>query len=334
VAQASTAVQPAEATANRPDTSVHFGGDIYLYQFLPMDVAGETPKFELYALSAQIDGRHGRWGFHADYRFRTTKLRNFFPGNTWLQQGYVSYATPWGELKAGSFYRRVGLDWDGSFFGNLQYFDGLKLDPEFGLGFEGSHRFSDHWSSEYSVQYFSNDAGINGSLPGRDFISEAGAHARHDVTARFAPVLHLYRDTSLTVGGSWAHGDIRRDSGPDNQRQQWATDATLQTGPLLTYGELLHQSIAGQILVAPQPADYGLAGIRWTRGRYQPRLNFSQANYHGLKPHREYILQPGVTVLLGGGFSVLTEYDFWRSRTALQNTTVDRSLNLVLAYHF
>ncbi|HUZ46625.1 MAG TPA: hypothetical protein VMW54_08310 [Terriglobia bacterium] len=151
---------------------IHFGGDVYLFQYVPVGISGARPRFELYAFSALLDGQKGPWGFHADYRFRTTKLRSFFPGNTWLQQGYVRYRTPWGEFKAGSFYKRVGLDWDDSFFGNIQYFDGLKLDPEYGLGFEGSHSLSGRLGAEYSLQYFSTDSGINGSLPGRDFVSE------------------------------------------------------------------------------------------------------------------------------------------------------------------
>ncbi|HET7099804.1 MAG TPA: hypothetical protein VFJ52_01530, partial [Terriglobia bacterium] len=102
---------------------IHFGGNVYLFQYVPLGIAGARPKFELYAFSALVDGQKGPWGFHADYRFRTTKLRSFFPGNTWLQQGYVRYRTDYGEFNAGSFYRRVGLDWDDSFFGNIEYFD-------------------------------------------------------------------------------------------------------------------------------------------------------------------------------------------------------------------
>jgi len=313
---------------------VHFGGNVYLYQYVPLGIPGAHPKFELYAFSALVDAQKGAWGFHADYRLRTTKLRSYYPGNTWLQQGYVRYRTPWGEVKAGSFYRRVGLEWDDSFFGNIEYFDGFMLDPEFGVGFEGSHDLSGRLGAEYSLQYFSTNAPVNGSLPGRDFVSEPGASAKNDVTMRFAPVWHFNKWSSLNVGGSFAQGAIDRDAGPHNLRRQIAADATLQLGPILTYGEVLRQTVSGVVVLPPQDATYTLAGIRWARGRYQPRFNFSQANYHGLSGGREYILQPGITVRLVDNLSFIYEFDFWREVSVVNPTTIDRSLNLVLLYHF
>ncbi|MGH9355432.1 MAG: hypothetical protein ACRD10_04820 [Terriglobia bacterium] len=313
---------------------IDVGGDVYLYQYIPSGVPGVQPKFELYAFSALLDAQHGHWGFHSDYRLRTTKLRSFYPGNTWLQQGYVRYDTRYGEFRAGSFYRRVGLVWDGSFFGNVQYFDGLKLDPEFGVGFEGAHDFSSRLGGEYSAQYFSTDARINGSLPKRDFVSEPGAHAKNDLTARFAPVLHFSPDISLTMGGSLAHGAIDRDGGPNNSRNQFAADATLQMGPLLTYGEILRQDVQGVVIQPPLNATYMLAGVRWARGRYQPRFNFSQGNYFGFSRRRDYIFQPGITIRLADGFSFIYEYDFWRETAISSSQTLDNSQNLVLLYHF
>jgi hypothetical protein len=322
---------------SRPEieiAGINVSGDAYLYQYVPVGVPGVQPKFELYAFSVQLDGQHGPWGFHSDYRLRTTKLRSFYPGNTWLQQGYVHYRTPLGEFRAGSFYRRVGLDWDDSFFGNIQYFDGLKLDPEFGVDFEGAHSLAGRLGAEYSVQYFSTDARINGSLPGRDFVSEAAARAKNDVTVRFAPVWHLNDWASLTVGGSVGRGAIDRDNGPNNSRRQVAADATLKLGPVLTYGELLRQTVSTPVVLPPQDATYTLAGVRWARGRYQPRLNYSQANYHDLNRRREFIFQPGITVRLADGFSFIYEHDFWQDVTQASRTTLDRSLNLVLNYHF
>lgn len=313
---------------------VHFGGNVYLYQYVPLGIPGVQPRFELYAFSALVNAQKGAWGLHVDYRFRTTKLRSYYPGNTWLQQGYVSYRTRLGEFLAGSFYRRVGLEWDGSFFGNIEYFDGLMLDPEFGVGFEGSHDLSGHLGTEYSLQYFSTNSPVNGSLPGRDFVSEPGAHAKNDVTMRFAPVWHFNKWLSLTVGGSFAQGAIDRDSGPHNLRRQIAADATLHLGPILTYGEILRQTVNGVVVLPPQDATYSLVGVRWVRGRYQPRFNFSQANYHEINGRREYILQPGITIRLVDNLSFIYEYDFWREVSIIKPKTLDRSLNFVLLYHF
>jgi len=340
-AEASAASAVEQETHSQPEKSIHsvpapihFGGNVYLYQYAPLGVSGARPKFELYAFSALVEGQKGPWGFYADYRFRTTKLRSFFPGNTWLQQGYVRYRTPYGEFKAGSFYRRVGLEWDDSFFGNIEYFDGFMLDPEFGVGFDGSHELSRRLGAEYSMQYFSTSAPVNGSLPGRDFVSEPGARAKNDVTARFGPVWHFSDWASLNVGGSFAQGTIERDTGPHNRRSQVAGDVTLQLGPLLTYGEVLRQRVSGPVVMPPQDATYTLEGVRWARGRYQPRLNYSQANYHGLNGRREYILQPGINIRLADNLTFIYEFDFWRELSVMKPTTLDRSMNLVLLYHF
>lgn len=340
-AEAGAASPVGQQTRSHPEKTVravlspiHFGGNVYLYQYVPLGVSGARPKFELYAFSVLVEGQKGPWGFYADYRFRTTKLRSFFPGNTWLQQGYVRYRTPYGEFKAGSFYRRVGLEWDDSFFGNIEYFDGFMLDPEFGVGFQGSHELSRRLGAEYSLQYFSTNAPVNGSLPGRDFVSEPGARAKNDVTARFAPIWHFNQWASLNVGGSFARGTIERDTGPHNRRSQVAGDVTLQLGPLLTYGEVLRQTVSGPVVMPPQDATYTLEGVRWARGRYQPRLNYSQANYHGLNRRREYILQPGISIRLADSLTFIYEFDFWRELSVMKPTTLDRSLNLVLLYHF
>lgn len=336
---AKTSPNPPSPISSQPEAKIKIagidvGGDVYLFQYVPLGLSGAQPRFELYAFSAKLRSQRGPWNFYMDYRFRTTKLRSFFPGNTWLQEGYVGYQTRYGEIKAGSFYRHVGLVWDDSFFGNIQYFDGLKLDPEFGVGFEGTHKISNHLSTEYSVQYFTTDGRINGSLPGRDFVSEPGAHAKNDGTFRFAPVWHFNPDLSLTVGGSYARGTIERDGGPNNTRWQVAGDATLQWRGLLTYAEVLNQRVNGIVVAPPQDATYTLFGARWARGRFQPRFNFSAANYHAFNPRREYILQPGITINMYDGFSFIYEFDYWKETSVPNPFLLDQSLNFVLLYHF
>lgn len=339
---AATAVAASSGPASTSQTSsrelqvagVKVGGDVYLFEYVPYDIPGARPKFELYAFSVKLQGQKGPWEFYSDYRFRTTKLRSFFPGNTWLQQGYVGYRTSFGEIKAGSFYRRVGIFWDDSFFGNIQYYDGFKLDPELGVGFEGARKIAGKLGAEYSVQYFSSDARVNGSLPGRDFLSQPNARAKNDVTLRLALVWHFKDDLSLTVGGSYAKGTIERDGGPHNSRRQYAGEVTMQWKGLLTYAEVLQQDVSGVVLLPPQNATYTLIGARWARGRFQPHLNYSNGNYHGLNPRREYIIQPGITVNLADGFSFIYEYDYWKQTSVPTPSLIDKSLDFVLLYHF
>ncbi|HUZ46624.1 MAG TPA: hypothetical protein VMW54_08305 [Terriglobia bacterium] len=145
---------------------------------------------------------------------------------------------------------------------------------------------------------------------------------------------HFSKQTSLTLGGSFAQGIIDRDAGPHNTRTEVAADGTLQLGPVLGYGEVLRQTVNGIVVLPPQNATYVLGGVRWARGRYQPRFNFSQGNYHGINGRREYILQPGITVRVVDNLSFIYEYDFWRRISQTETTALDRSLNFVLLYHF
>lgn len=323
-----------QPSADSKSFTYNFGGNAYGYEYAPTGVPGAHSKLELYALSLLANVTRGPWTLNLDYRLRTNRLRPFFPGPTWLQQGYVGYKTDFGLIRAGSFYRRVGLVWDGSFYGNIEYFDGLMLDPEIGVDVSGSRPLSPHWGLNYSVQFFATDSGINGSLQGRDFVSQPGAHMHNEWTARVAPVWRPRNDISLTTGFSFANGTIRRPGIPDNVRREWAADSTLDDHGWMVYGEVMDQTVSGPVSEPPQDATYLLFGARRARGRIQPRFNVSAGLYRHLNPRDEYILQPGVTIPLGDGVSAMAEYNFWRETAVPNPHTLDRSINLILWYHF
>ena len=70
-------------------------------------------------------------GAHIDARFRDgdESFRPFFESNAWLWEAYVFVQTcDDTKFKVGKIWRRFGLDWDGSWYGNVPYFDGWKLD--------------------------------------------------------------------------------------------------------------------------------------------------------------------------------------------------------------
>ena len=64
-------------------------------------------------------------------------FRSFFDEKVWFYELYA-----WldrrrlGKFKAGKIWKRFGLDWDGTFWGNVQYYDGMKLDPDWGVSWE------------------------------------------------------------------------------------------------------------------------------------------------------------------------------------------------------
>ena len=83
-------------------------------------------------------------------------LRPFFTSNIWFQELYAYYAPrPYVRIRAGKMYRNVGILWDDSFFGNVLYADGLKLNPDRGITIDGTWATSGgRFSVAYSTQYF------------------------------------------------------------------------------------------------------------------------------------------------------------------------------------
>ncbi len=93
------------------------------------------PSMELYNFRLLGQASYGDFSFVIEPRIRQTPLRSFSPSNIWLQQGYLKYQTPLKgfSISGGLLYDRLGLFWDGSWFGNLPYLNGLKLDPDMNL---------------------------------------------------------------------------------------------------------------------------------------------------------------------------------------------------------
>ena len=320
---------------------VAFSGGIYLFEYLPT-LAGAKDKFEIYAFILNVDARSddGRYGLHVQGRARDSKLRSFFLSNIWFQEAYAYAKTPFGDAHAGKFYRKVGILWDDSFFGNVQYFNGLKLNPDYGAEFVGSRPFGP-WRVDYSAQYLNNNDHVAGSLPGRDVESDPDARLSGTWTARVAPAWKLSKDSSVGFGVSGLTGRIDRTTGQDFRMTQVAGDVTANWLQSVSYIELLHQN--GEAFDSRHPngrlgydnATYLLAGTRWqVLPRANARINYSRVKYRG-HDETETEVVPGVVWSLRKNVSVITEYDWWRTRPRTGSASyIDKSLNFVVYYGF
>jgi hypothetical protein len=151
-----------------------------LREHLPFDISGGfllwhyhpfldnvDDNTELYYANLVIDGHYDQFGIHFEPRFRDTKLRPYYTSNIWVQEMYMSWK-PFedsdGMLKVGKVYSQFGRFWDGVFYGNIPYFDGLKLDPDIGLSWESKLHLGDSTTVDYSAQFFDEDGSTNGSL--------------------------------------------------------------------------------------------------------------------------------------------------------------------------
>lgn len=169
------------------------GGGVYLSHYLPVSLTEAEAESEIYTAFLDVDHESGAWAFHVETRWRDTRLREFYPSTIWLQEAWAAYRAPVGDggekdgspgegggsgnpdavgpanltLRAGKLYSRLGRFWDGSFFGNVHYFDGLKLDPDFGAEAVLNLPLAAA-TVELRGQYLTNGDRINGALAGRD----------------------------------------------------------------------------------------------------------------------------------------------------------------------
>jgi hypothetical protein len=334
--------EPAPAPEAEHPTVAITGG-VYLFENIPTaEVTANS--FEVYAFILRFDAstEGGTFGLHIENRIRDTKFRSFFTSNIWLQEAYAFGKLPFGQINLGKIYRKVGLFWDDSFFGNVHFFNGLKLNPDFGGELLGDHDITGRFSLEYSLQFFSNNDQVSGALPGRDVESDPNARLRNVITARLVPKFTLAENVTLTLGFSGMTGKIDRGTGSDFTIKQGAGDVSLVAGPVNPYFEVLRQvgepNDAAHPLSRPgyDDATYILAGARW---RINPvtivRVNYSYADYDGANA-KETELVPGIVFRIAQGLNFITEFNYWQLQQPAGGaiTVIDRSLKLVINYNF
>ncbi len=332
-----------------PAGTFDLSGGIYLFEYLP-DLKGAEQKFEIYAFVLNVDAATAdkAYGLHVQTRARDSKLRSYFVSDVWFQEAYVWAKTPVGDVHAGKFYRKVGILWDDSFFGNVQYFNGLKLNPDYGVELVGTRpapgRSAPPFALDYSVQYFANNDHVAGSLPGRDVESDPAAVERDTATARVVPTWSLGAGRSLALGLSGLSGRIERTGGGIAGRSfslsQAAADATLTWGPAIGYVEVLKQhgikpELTPDLRLGYLDGTYLLAGVRWQAlPRLNLRLNYSQVDYTDLKT-TEVEVVPGAVVKLHDKLDLIVEYDWWKTEPRRgPDAFLDKSYDLVLHYSF
>lgn len=348
-AAAARAEEPAAAApappVHAPSGSFDLSGGIYLFEYLP-SLQGADPKLEIYAFLLNVDAATAdrRYGLHVQTRARDSKLRSYFVSDVWFQEAYVWTKTPAGDLHAGKFYRKVGVLWDDSFFGNVQYFNGLKLNPDYGVELVGSRPLAPAFALDYSVQYFANNDHVAGSLPGRDVESDPTATARDTATARVVPTWSLGPGRSLAVGLSGLSGRIERTGagigGASFSLSQAAGDVTLTWGPTVSYVEVLKQhgikpALSPDLRLGYLDGTYLLAGVRWQAlPRLNLRLSYSQVDYTDLQA-TEVEVVPGAVVQLHDKLDLIVEYDGWKTEPRRgPDVFIDKSYNFVLHYSF
>lgn len=324
-------------------------GSAYVWLYGPL-LDGAKSDLSLYFASLVVDAKYKPFelngtaiatGFHFEPRFRDTKLRSYFESNVWVQEAYGHADVGPLVVKVGKVYTRFGRFWDNSFYGNLPYFDGLKLSPDIGVSAEVADFRRDPLRVAVYAQYFVNDGVTNGSLPTRDTVSVPGARKRNELVVRIEPTYVISPNASVTLGLSAQHflADL---PAPDGEQGVTRLGADVTLSPvkgLSVYADYAWQR--GKHVIdypamgsASSRTHYLLAGAEYaTSGRLTARFNLSYVDYSD-PGVTEILYQPGVVVKVHDHLSIIGEYVYWNRDQASTTTRVDHSVNAILYASF
>ena len=235
-------------------------------------------------------------GVHVQMRFRDSgvPLRPFYVNDDfWFWEAYGFLDTPLGRLKAGSIYRQFGLFWDDSWWGNVQYMDGLKLRSDYGVSLEDTPDFKDDFKIDRYFQFFFAQSRVSGAILGADSDSFAGSEAQKYLHRPRGSHLETRRETDLRRGTLSDRGQIDNQptlieygtnqvfaSPGDQTVSGWAVDGTWTAGPWKLFAEVsqLYGTLTPSHYISGGPSNRytdGLAGITYTRGPMTYRCVYS-----------------------------------------------------------
>ena len=335
-------IVPPEPEADSSGLKVDVGGGMILFYQAPIKdppMQNKKPFFEVFEARLRLDAEYGMFGMHLEPVFRDTPERGFHPGPVWVKEAYGYADLGEVKIKIGKVFAQFGRFWDNSFYGNVQEYDGFKLDPANGVSVEGKMSFDERMGLTYFAQYFVID-GLNYSLPGFDTQSTldatgapvAGARRRNYLVGRVEPFMKLGDITTLKLGlsGSYFQADIPTVDKFDVGRI--AIDATAMIDKFTAWAEYTHQF--GQHVTTPNRAskknDYAMIGAEYTYDRFTFRYNFNFGSYvtTGYKETRHV---PGIAVsIYNDNLFMLFEYALAQAHAAGNTALIDSSFNITL----
>ena len=318
------------------------------------NIPDEGAFFRFHLAHLNFDGSIGNFGLFFNANVRDTRMREYYEGPAWIEEGYVYYKNPHATVKIGKSYSRLGLFWENSFYGNVHFYDGLKLDPNYGISVEGSVGKEKGFRLGYYGQYFIVDGRTNGSYLRRDTISIPGARKRHMVVGRIEPSYFWSKDNSFTLGlsGQYFQADIPAPVGKKNVFRM-AIDFFANVGPISVWGDVSRQ--VGQSVtewpIPPVPADpaiagsgapgqasakndYILIGGEGRIGKFVARYNFSAVRYHDVSI-TEFFHVPGVGYNMNDYLQFLVEFAYWNQVYSTgEEALFDRTLATTIHGYF
>jgi hypothetical protein len=339
---------PGGAAAAEPvPAAVSVGGGAVIWYYQPFFAEAQSYVTLIFA-NLVVDAKYGRFGLHIEPRFRDAKLRPFFDGPIWIQEAYAHATFGRTIFKVGKVATQLGYFWDGSYYGNVQMFDGIKLDFGYGLSAEGTVGPDRPVGARWWLQYFLRDGGTNYSLPGRDTISIPGAHRRNELIGRLEPFWAPTKRSELRIGASGEFLETELPNVAMKPVMRFAADFQLRIGPWRMWGEYLQQR--GQTVtdfpIAPptqstllaRPALHGgssahnqyyWAGTELSIWRLTARYSFSLVDYSDVGV-REWIHLPSLGARMNALLTLVAEFAYRQHSDATGVSIIDKALVVTL----
>jgi hypothetical protein len=319
---------------------------------VPTANATSRSKFDLYFAKVAVDFRSGNFALHIDPRFSDGKFRSYYSSNIWVQEVYGSWKNETlGVLKVGKIYSKFGRFFDGTFYQNHAYFDGIKLRSDYGASFEGMIPEMLPFGMNYSAQYFAMDGQASGAFPLRDTNYVPGGRQRNIANLRVEPYLKMGKArVGVGMSAQRLEADLAAFGGVRDV-YRGAGELNFNYGPFSAFGEFIFQNgrttdrwpVPGLEAANGNPAipgrssahnRYYIGQVEYKLGRFTPRYNVSVVDYKDLGI-REIINKPSLAFTITPQVQVLSEYGHWTYSSksmpgADKSRELDKSLNFTL----
>jgi hypothetical protein len=269
------------------------------------------PKYKLNGQTVQ------EIGFHTQIRAREDgPFRPFFDNDVYPWETYGYAKTVYGNFKAGQIWKRIGLDWDGCFYGNTAYFDGYKLDPDIGVSWEHTFKGDNGFKMDAFAQYFIREDGMNGTITGGDAESSEDIEERNTFVGRIVPTWTFADQSSFALGLSGSIGQLESDLPQyDDTFKAWAVDATYTNGNFKLFGEVTQglgvtnatRYVSGG--ASDEVTNY-LVGASYKTGPVTWRMNYS-AGFDKNPGGEQHLWLPAATIALTPNVDLYAEYVKW-----------------------
>jgi len=284
-------------------------------------------------------------GSHVNIRLRETgNFRRFVDQSTWPWEAYgYLQDDDWGTLKAGLIYTRFGLFWDNTWFGNAAYFDGFKLDADYGLSWEKTHEVNRCFKFDMYSQFFFHEDQSNGSFSGGDAESVVNYTERNTGIFRIVPTWTRADGGVVALGLSAKVGQIdsRTPTLADQTVGAYGVDLSYSRGRWRLFGEgMQHFGIQNPVrFVSGGPSNRitnFLAGVDYTVGAVTYHAAYSNS-FDANPDARRNMVVAGTTINLTKNIDLYIEYVNQRidgNANAASNGEVFDSVDYIVNWHF